>query len=693
MTRSLAVLGSLLVSMELGARAAPASAAADRDAPADSPLIERVTTELVLIEVYVTGTDGRPVRGLGRDDFILKVDRRRKPIGSLEFVEAAPEAEVPSPMPPGAPEDTATPPPAARYPRRFVLFFEDAVSSFFDQTEARRAAVTFLTTRLTPEDQVSIVAYNHLEKLRVLHDFSTDRDSLSESVRRSIENPRRHSDYASQLDERYREIRRARPDGSTISPGGPGGGGGFAMGRSEVGRLANSYARDDIVRMGPILTSLRTLVEALAPWPGYKAIVFLGHGIPEYPMEDYASLGEDSFNLSLEMMGLARAAATSNISLHTLQTSGIVAGPGQASARRRTNSLKTLALNSGGLVSTSNDLLQGLVEVDTKNRAYYLLGYVPQGPPDGLYHSVTVKVKHSNARARHRDGFRRLPPAELHQKTVQAAHLLPELHPLAGLELTIVPGPRSYSGRLNDLVLYVPASGVVFLAEEGRLTARFELGIVAIDENGKDTYRIDRKIEIALPPDMSSTYGLGLNLFSRVPLPAREQTVTAVLADLQGGTIGAARVTLSPPAAGEHRLSGLSIYSLAQSSLWIDVSEEASGDGETGIIQSYERGPALKSRFAPGESVACGFKLPEATAADAPRLQIVVVSGEQVVRAKPVELTDGKMPSGSMKVTVPVEGLATGDYFLLVRQETADGNRERGRLSFHIEPTDGVDIR
>jgi hypothetical protein len=123
------------------------------------------------------------------------------------------------------------------------------------------------------------------------------------------------------------------------------------------------------------------------------------------------------------------------------------------------------------------------------------------------------------------------------------------------------------------------------------------------------------------------------------------------------------------------------------------VSEEASGDGETGVIQSYERGPALKSRFAPGESVACGFKLPEATGADAPRLQIVVVRGEQVVRAKPVEPTDGKVPSGSMKVTVPVEGLATGDYFLLVRQETVDGNRERGRLSFHIEPTVEVDIR
>jgi VWFA-related protein len=675
--RSFLLAGMFLAAAATISRGAAAAPEADREEPTESSLIERATTELVLIEAYVTDARGRALRGLNPDDFVLKVDRRRKPIGSLEFVEVAPEAAAPSRPSPEAPEATPTPFPVPTYPRRFVMFFEDAVSDQFALGQARRAAIDFLTTQLAADDQVSIVAYNSIEKMRVLHDFSTDRDSLREVIRESLENPHRHSGYMVQNNEHHQEIRRALREPSF---GGRGG-----LGSTQAGMLATSFAREDIALMRPILTSLRVLVEALAPWPGYKAVILLGDGIPEYPREEYLRIAEESSNLSLDLMDLARAAATSRVSLHAIQTSGLPAGSGQLRRDwQRTNALKKLALNSGGLVSTSNDLLQGLVEVDTKSRAYYLVGYVPEGPPDGLYHSVTVKVKRSGARVRHRDGFRRLPPAEAHERTVQAAHLLPELYPQAGLELAIVPGPRSPSGRLNDLVLYVPASGAIFLPEEGSLTARLEFGIVVIDEKGKETYRVSRNIEIVLPPGTSPSDGLGLNLFSRVPLPARDQTITAVLADLQGGTIGAGRAHVSPAVTGDRRLSGLSIYSLAQSSLWIDVSDETSGDEPTGVLRTYERGPALKSWFTPDESVACGFRLPAGVGASAPRLQVLILRGEEIVWAKPVEPVEGKVPAGSVKVMVPVEGLASGDYFLLVREVTAGGNHERGRLPFHI---------
>ena len=107
--RSFLLAGMFLAAAATISRGAAAAPEADREEPAESPLIERATTELVLIEAYVTDAHGRALRGLNPDDFVLKVDRRRKPIGSLEFVEVAPEAAVPSRPSAEAPEATPAP--------------------------------------------------------------------------------------------------------------------------------------------------------------------------------------------------------------------------------------------------------------------------------------------------------------------------------------------------------------------------------------------------------------------------------------------------------------------------------------------------------------------------------------------------------------------------------------------------------
>src|SRR5258705_5475607 len=63
----------------------PAADPPERRKPA---IIERATVELVLIELYATDGEGRPIRDLTPDDLILTVDSYRKPVYSLEFREA-----------------------------------------------------------------------------------------------------------------------------------------------------------------------------------------------------------------------------------------------------------------------------------------------------------------------------------------------------------------------------------------------------------------------------------------------------------------------------------------------------------------------------------------------------------------------------------------------------------------------------
>ncbi len=672
---------------------APATDVAE-ERPAQTALLERATAELVLIEVYVTDSRGRPVRDLTADDFVLKVERRRKPIASVEYYE-------PPPSPPegrsraAAAADEAAPagPSAPLYPRRLVLFFEDAVSDPFALGAARRAAIEFLEADLLPDDLVSILAYNRLQKLRVLHDFSTDRESLRRVIEESLDDRIRFSDHHEVAEERRREIARALQEGLIRRSGSLRDSDAPRVRRTQAASLATAFAKEDAAVMGPILSVLRSLVDALAAWPGQRGIVYIGDGIPEYPTREYHELGDDSFNLSVNLKGLARAAATAGVTLHAIQTTGVSTGGAGRLARdfQRQNSLKILALNTGGVVSTTNEFLGGLQSIDRTSRSYYVLAYAPEGPPDGIYHGVTVKVKRGGVRVRHRDGFVRLPPEEARERSVQAAHLLPELHPRAGLEMAAVPGPPSGRERVYDLVVYLPARSAAFVPEKGRWTSRVELGLVSMDATGKKVYRTARNIRIMLPPGGSPAIGLGLNLFARVPLPARRQTITAVFSDLQGGILGAASIEVEPSGAAAGDLAGLSIYSMAQKSLWIDLdtlSEDGDGDEP---IETYESGPALRTRFAPGEPIACGFRLP-AGRPPGKRWDLVILRGDEVVRSKPIGAFDGPTP-GPIRVALPVEGLADGDYVLLVRERTANGGREHGRLPFRIDPGASADLR
>ena len=164
---------------------------------------ERVTTELVLIETYVTDGRGRPIEGLTAGDFTLLVDGKKVPIASLDFRRIGPG-------PAGSGEATiapAGPPQAAVIPRRFMLFFEDGMSAPEGLTAARRAADRFLATGLQPSDEVAIAAYD--TSLRILHDFTTDREALRKTLADSLAGARRISSGYAEIRLQAEEIDKA----------------------------------------------------------------------------------------------------------------------------------------------------------------------------------------------------------------------------------------------------------------------------------------------------------------------------------------------------------------------------------------------------------------------------------------------------------------------------------------------------
>jgi VWFA-related protein len=661
-------------------------------------MVERATVELVLIEVYVTDSHGRPIRDLTADDFALMVDGYPKPIHSLEFREVA--EGVPAPSAGSAGTGTAGTPPGTPQsaPRRFILFFEDGLSLPGGLTAARLAADRFLESGLLPGDQVALASYDR--KLRILHDFTTDRAALRQTIETSLKNVSRFTDYASEQGKFERDI--ADLAGMSSRPtAGPG-----EARPDQLKLMTLNYGDQYTPLFRSVLRALTSLVDSLALYPGYKAIVFMGDGVAENPAIDFlqrftelhpASMSSlyDSYSLSAEVKELAQYASAAGATLHSVQTAGLSSStPTEMRAvGRRSNALETLALNTGGTKSTSNDLFKALTQAEATSRAYYVIGYAPEGPPDGKYHTVQVRLKHRSGSVRWRRGFTRLLPEQARERAVEAAYFLPELYRDLGIEISAVLGPADGTARVYDLVVHLPPGRALFAPQQEGRTARLDAGFVLIDESQRETLRAAREARIMLA-DPALTERLGIDFFSRIRVPRGGQTITAVVSDKAAGTLGAARLAI--PAADARATPGalgLSIYSLSEKSLWIEIPTAGSAGAREDAPADYEIGPALKTSFSVGEPLACGFRLDRAVIARG--LRLAIRDGEREVRSVEVDPPSGSTGASrpgaeSVKVTLPLEGLPAGDYLVVVRRKDAGGvETDAGSAPLSLRPADG----
>jgi VWFA-related protein len=667
-------------------------------APIQSPVIETTTSELVLIELYVRDKDGRPVKDLTPADVVLKIDQQSapKPIVSLEWVEpppavteaAAEAAGIPAPGP-ATPEPTIHPSPSRReWPRRFLLFFDDSTSSYVNMTNARRAAMNYLSRPGPVSDQFSIAVYDERRKLSILHEFTSDRAELIQVLESSLADPLRRSDYADEREAHIEEIEQLKAE-ARQSPD-------SVVKLHEADSKGTSFAGEDSARMGHELAIMRTLVDALAPWPGYKALVFVGDGITDNPAFDYGQQ-DPHLALTAEIGHLGFAAAGSNVTLHSVQTSGVQAGTVKelAATRRRSNVLTQLAVDTGGVARTTNDIAAAFSDVEASAEGYYVLAYAPEGPPDGKVHSVRIQVKRKNMNVRFRRTFTRFAPSEARERAIEAAYIAPELHRELGLDLVAVAGPPSGRDRLVDLVLYVPPGKVLFLPQPGGAAARLEVGLVAFDAQGRETLKVARRVRVAVDATRAVSGGpLALDFFSRVKMPvAGGGSVTAVLTDVQSGTIGSAKIVLPAPDEGPLEAVGLSLYSLEERSLWLEIDPQGAQRSEGEVDLQHSVGPALRSRFVPGETVECGFRMTRMPPDAGDRsLHLQVLRGDEVVRRRAIAPRETGAPAtpaggqGTLRADVPVAGLADGEYMLCIEEEREARPVQIARMPFRIVP-------
>jgi len=275
-------------------------------------------------------------------------------------------------------------------------------------------------------------------------------------------------------------------------------------------------------------------------------------------------------------------------------------------------------------------------------------------------------------------------PEESRRRAIQAAHLLPEIFPDLRLDLSAAIGPHEGKAEVVDFVAHLPAGAVLFVPEDGGAVARLQVGLVVQEDHGAETFHGARSVRIARPAE-GAAERTGIDLYCRLRLPDKGQKATAVVTDDATGTIGAIRLALPAATRATARVLGLSLYSVAEKSLWIGMPFEGavaepgdSGNGRRG----YVVGPSVRTTFTAGESVVCGFRRP-GPGPDPAVLQVVVRLERTLLRTVEVPAAVTGSPA-TVQVALPLEGLAPGDYTVTVQEVRPGGAVDRGTVPMKL---------
>jgi VWFA-related protein len=337
----------------------------------------RTDVRMIRLDVSAVDGRGRPVAGLGPEDFVVTEDGRPVEITFFEAVTPPPDDVVePSPALMGQP------------PRRRVLLLVDSGAMGPGQLlRTRDSVASYLRDATTEGDWVRLV---DLSTARVWDGWiPEDRERLEAAAGALVH---RHDLWAradgfdAPIQDRF-EV--------DAVPGAP-------SETETAGQFLSVFAQ-----ASGLLGSLESLLVQLGGVEGRKALVLVSPGFPQ--LRD--------LDRRLERVAtLAREAATAIYFVDAMGLDGLLPEPGRRmrpafeSAWARSGGAQDLAAATGGFTSRfANSLLPALSRVAAEMRTYYVIGYQPTRPDDGRFRSVKVRVAVRGVTARTKKGYLAVP--------------------------------------------------------------------------------------------------------------------------------------------------------------------------------------------------------------------------------------------------------------------------------------------
>jgi VWFA-related protein len=339
----------------------------------------------------VSDKTGKPVIDLGQSDFELHDNGEIKNIVHFERhllsrTEARPLVE-PSVGP------TAQP----KLNRKTLFLFDFAFNDLAGITKSKRAALAFIDTQASSEDEFGVISYRTRKGLTLNEYLTTDKKRVSQVIEGfgTKEIMGRAAEVESEYSQDHEKLDEALGvDGDIIK------------------KTREADERIYEVQVGDFISDLAELAKALRYIPGTKNIILFSSGIANFVL-----YGSEKFDTSFRSrygnpalreryLALGRELSASNCSIYAVNVRGL----GTSHRRDRDLlgdlSLGQLAKDTGGRYFDNIAEHEAInKEIQELTGAYYVLGYYIDEKWDGKFHRIEVGVKRRDCQVIGQTGY------------------------------------------------------------------------------------------------------------------------------------------------------------------------------------------------------------------------------------------------------------------------------------------------
>jgi len=412
---SLAIAATLLAAFVFPVKPARAQVQTNTTASNLPATRLKVTSNLVVVRVVVRDAQGKPVKGLRKEDFKLFDSGKEQPIVQFEAESAV---EPPSsPVVAHRPEQAGAALSPALPGRFLALYFDDLYTSDTDMIQVRQAADNYLAANLQPTDRVAIFTSE-----KMLSDFTSDPKQIHEALSRlraSGRAPAPGHDCPDLSDYQALEMTKTAGKVDLNNPWNTGDAWGLAFQEASqrdclpsknpianknflLSRASTVVGQAEILARSN-LRELEEVVKYTSQMPGQRTVIF---GSPGFLLEG------DQFQLeriidqalrlqvvisSLDPRGLAVLMRQVDASLPYIPSGGASAGAMHRLDQNREvvagDVLAQVAEGTGGeFFHNNNDLKAGFGRLAGSPGAY-ILAFAPKDlKPDGKLHQLKVTL-------------------------------------------------------------------------------------------------------------------------------------------------------------------------------------------------------------------------------------------------------------------------------------------------------------
>jgi VWFA-related protein len=691
---------------------------------ATSPSAERLveTQRVVMVEVPVqVNVRGEPLRGLTAENFVL-LDRGKPQeivdFNVLDLTLTAPDEE----------EEPLLPQVSIAARRHFLLLFDMNVRSSSSLERAREAVDQWLVDALHPWDLVAISAYLPRSGMKLLLNFTSDR----EQVRSAVEalGRSRHQDIAFSdplglelgiAKSPFVEVGEADTADITTDAASQGLGGDNV--RASMEAIYQSVyeplrRQGERQRLSALTDSFSELAKLMRSVRGRKYVVFLSEGIDSSLIfatddkDDIAALNQSAergemwridstkrFGSAVaqqELTDMVEEFRRADCVIQAIETgTDREAGSNQSLSSRYTDGLFFMAHETGGeLYRSFNNLGSSIEKMLKKTSVTYLLSFQPKGlKADGKYHKLKVRLKDvpKGARLTHRPGY--FAPTEGHSKTAQEQWMGMAASIMEGrdggeISASVLATPfRSDNGNAYIPVL-IEIDGVSLPLSQENDALGLEIYAYAIGSQGEIAGFITQRLNVNVGQLRAALRRSGLKFFGDLELPSGDYSLRVLIRETRTGLTASRSIPLRVQLAETGKASLLPPLFPEPRGKWLLARASTNGEEQKDrpfpfVFKGEPFLPAARPALSPhSEARLClvGYDLGEGPFSV--RAKVIDLLGQ--VHEQPeihlLEELEAAMPEQRMLLAgFRPEGLPVGEYTLSVT--LADDSTGRSRSS------------